>query len=205
MFVCLGYGWVGCLTFLFFLYCTCPSGSCEVKQSDDKGSTNKKKKEITGSAEEEEYDAISAGNKRGSPDVTSAHEMSSVTKTVSGGGTKRRRSEDELELHPTIDWEEEGEGEGDTVERPTPRKQSRRSGVRSGDSKSVRRGGGGGDGESKVIQTSTGEGGDRERGRRRKVLVRGTGEEEKGDKPPATKRTRAVKVTCVHVTRYSKL
>ena len=176
-----------------------------MKQSDEKGSTNKKKKEITDSAEEEEYDAISAGNKRGSPDVTSAHEMSSITKTVSGGGTKRRRSEDELELHPTIDWEEEGEGEGDTVERPTPRKQSRRSGVRSGDSKSVRRGGGGGDGESKVIQTSTGEGGDRERGRRRKVLVRGTGEEEKGDKPPATKRTRAVKVTCVHVTRYSKL
>ena len=137
-------------------------------------------------------------------EVSPAVEKNSNKEKRSSSGIKRRRSEDELELHPAIDWEEEGEGGGkerEGVERPTSRKLSRRS----GESKSSQRSG---VEEAKVIRTSSGErdGEGREKrrgGKKSDVEERG----EKGDDEPAVKHTRTLKVcmymyTCTFMTLY---
>lgn len=111
-------------------------------------------------------------------------------------GTKRRRSEDELELHPTIDWEEEGEGGGregeikESDDRLTSRKHSRRSGERG----SLHRNSGG---EPKVSRTSSGDKeGEKKRGGRKGLVsaVEEKVDREDGDLVPAVKHTRGVKV-----------
>ena len=105
----------------------------------------------------------------------SAAENNEVGSKRNTSGTKRRRSEDELELHPTIDWEEEREGgpEKEGNERTASRKLSRRS----GESRPSRRSGG----EGKAVRTSMGEReGDSGREKRKKILV--SDEMEKSDK-----------------------
>lgn len=141
-------------------------------------------------------------------DSTAAVKEVGIKRSISG--TKRRRSEDELELHPTIDWEEEGEGVGregeikESDDRLTSRKHSRRS----GESRSLHRNSGG---EPKVSRTSTGDkDGEKKRGGK-KGLVSAVGEKvdrEDGDIAPAVKHTRGVKVhVCLymHTCTYSVL
>ena len=145
-------------------------------KSDHKISSESKANETVPSASEKDSDK----------------EVSS--KGNAGSGAKRRRSEDELELHPTIDWEEEGaEGGKEGGERSTSHKQSRRIG-----DKSSRRG----RGETKAINAvRRGEG----EGKSRKER---SGLEEKKEETdelhvnvhaPAIKHTRAVKVSVIHV------
>lgn len=127
-------------------------------------------------------------------DSTAALKEAGIKRSISG--TKRRRSEDELELHPTIDWEEEGEGGGregeikESDDRLTSRKHSRRSGERG----SLHRNSGG---EPKVSRTSSGDKeGEKKRGGK-KGLVSAVEEKidrEDGDLVPAVKHTRGVKV-----------
>ena len=105
--------------------------------------------------------------------------------------TKRRRSEDELELHPMVDWEEEREGGGGGRERVSSRKPSSRS------SDSKRRSGG----ETKVSRTSAGEKEGEGRGGR-KLLVSDVMMEKSGKdddcQETAVKHPRTIKV-CVCV------
>ena len=118
-------------------------------------------------------------------------------------GNKRRKSEDELELHPTVaDWEEEREGGGRREGGDRGGSRGSRSSLRrSSESKTVSRSSGG---EPKVIRTSTGEkgreeeregegGGGRERGRR----AGGRGSTGDDESEAVVKQTRPVKVNCM--------
>ena len=140
----------------------------------------------TESGEEEETAHVSEG----SPSESSSKK--------SGG--KRRKSEDELELHPTLDWEEEREG--GTTRGEGGRGNSSRDRRRGGSEvKPTRRGGGGGGGRgggSKVSRTMEGE---REEGvggreRRRGGRVSEGKLQEEMEEP--LKPTRPVKVSTVY-------
>lgn len=140
-----------------------------------------------------------------SPDTKDKESTSSkevgIKRSISG--TKRRRSEDELELHPTIDWEEEGEGGGreGEIKEGGDKLSSRKHSRRSGESRSLHRNIGG---EPKISRTSTGdkEGEIKEKKRAgKKGLVSAVEEKvdkEDSDLVPPVKHTRGVKVCLLY-------
>ena len=122
--------------------------------------------------------------------IKNEKESSTNEASAKQSGNKRRKSEDELELHPTLDWEEEREEGGGKGSSGTTRGRSYHR--RSNESKTSSRRSGE---DSKIGRTTTGDrGGSEGRGRERRreggrTLV-------EGEKEDSIKQTRPVKV-CV--------